>query len=140
MSGSLLYFDTSALVKLVRAEEIWGSDLLQYLQGIEGQIISSALARTELLRATFGDPAETTVAERLIEDTELVAVTTSILDRAGRLAPVHLRSLDAIHTATVLSLGTDICALVTYDDRMIGAAGSLGLEVRAPGRLVEPAR
>jgi uncharacterized protein len=134
MSGSLLYLDTSALVKLVRSGEIWGSDLLHYIGETRGPIISSALARTELLRATFGDPAETAVAEKVIEDMELVAITTSILDRAGRLAPADLRSLDAIHTATVLSLSTDVRALITYDDRMIGAAQALGLAVCTPGR------
>lgn len=65
---------------------------------------------------------------------ELVAITTSFLDRAGRLAPAHLRSLDAIPTATAFSLSTDVSALITYDDRIIGAAQALGLSVHVPGR------
>ncbi|MFZ0217959.1 MAG: type II toxin-antitoxin system VapC family toxin [Candidatus Dormiibacterota bacterium] len=136
MNGSLRYLDTSALVKLVRTGEIWGADLLRHLRASHEVIISSALARTELLRATFGDSAETAVAEKVIEDVELVAITTSILDRAGRLAPAQERSLDAIHLATALSLSADVSELITYHDRMIGSGRTLGLPVQAPGRRV----
>jgi uncharacterized protein len=69
-------------------------------------------------------------AERIVDN----AVTTTILDRAGRLGPASLRSLDAIHTATALSLGSDLHALIAYDDRMIQAARALGLPVPSPGR------
>jgi len=37
---------------------------------------------------------------------------------AATLAPVTLRTLDAIYLATALSLGPDVSRLVTYDDRL----------------------
>lgn len=46
-----------------------------------------------------------------------------------------MRSLDAIHLAAALSLGTEIHAVVTYDARMISTAHGLGLPRR---RLAEP--
>lgn len=134
MSGSVDYLDTSALVKLIRQEEAWGSDLLAHLAAAGGPLVSSVLARAELLRVAFGNPDEVAQAERIVEDLELVAMTTAILDRAGRLSPASLRSLDAIHTATALSLGSDLHALVAYDDRMIQAARAMGLPVLSPGR------
>ncbi|MBO0704849.1 MAG: type II toxin-antitoxin system VapC family toxin [Candidatus Dormibacteraeota bacterium] len=134
MSGSVDYLDTSALVKLIRQEEAWGSDLLAHLAAAGGPLVSSVLARAELLRVAFENPDEVAQAERIVEDLELVAMTTAILDRAGRLSPASLRSLDAIHTATALSLGSDLHALVAYDDRMIQAARAMGLPVLSPGR------
>jgi len=48
------------------------------------------------------------------------------------LAPVELRSLDAIHLATAQQLGTDLTAVVTYDERMAAAAVILGWRVAQP--------
>jgi uncharacterized protein len=48
----------------------------------------------------------------------------------GRLPGVRLRSLDALHLATVIRIGVD--AVVTYDSRMADPARSLGLAVLAP--------
>jgi uncharacterized protein len=46
--------------------------------------------------------------------------------------PVELRSLDSIHVATAQQLGGELEGLVTYDDRMIEAAGRLGQRVASP--------
>lgn len=59
------------------------------------------------------------------------AVTADIVRRAVGIEH-HVRSLDAIHLATALHLGSSLRAFVTYD-RMLGAvAGRLGLPVVAP--------
>ena len=55
-----------------------------------------------------------------------------ILDAASELNPVELRSLDALHLATVLSLGEDIERFYCYDERLAGAAQALGVEVAQP--------
>jgi hypothetical protein len=51
---------------------------------------------------------------------------------AGVLAPGALRTLDAIHVATALAIGDDLAEIVTYDERMVEAARSLGLPTIAP--------
>jgi predicted nucleic acid-binding protein len=48
------------------------------------------------------------------------------------LEPRTLRSLDAIHLASALSLGADLGSIVTYDSNMATAAAGYGLEVLAP--------
>ena len=63
----------------------------------------------------------------------LIRLSPDLLDRAGDLDPLELRSLDAIHLAAAESLGHDLGALVTYDQQMAGAARELGLPVVAPG-------
>jgi predicted nucleic acid-binding protein len=55
-----------------------------------------------------------------------------ILVAAAALDPVALRSLDAIHLATALSLRPETEALVSYDDRLNTAAQAFGLQVLTP--------
>jgi hypothetical protein len=59
----------------------------------------------------------------------------TLLDRAGALLPAaRLRSRDAIHLVSALVLGTELTALVSYDDRRTDAARTLGLPVIGPGQ------
>jgi uncharacterized protein len=50
------------------------------------------------------------------------------------LKPVSLRSLDAIHLATALSLGREIAGVVAYDERLLEAAVHARLRIWSPGR------
>jgi predicted nucleic acid-binding protein len=48
------------------------------------------------------------------------------------LPPAELRSLDAIHLATVAQLRASIARIVTYDERMVVAADAAGFAVASP--------
>jgi predicted nucleic acid-binding protein len=125
------YVDSSAIVKLV-VREPESAALLRYLRR-RGPLVSSALARTEVLRALLplGRPA----VERgrsVLARIDLVRVNDRVLDAAGALLPVHVRSLDAIHLATAQQLGVDLARIVTYDGRMAVAARTLGFLVVSP--------
>jgi hypothetical protein len=63
---------------------------------------------------------------------DLLRVNDRVLEAAGLLLPLALRSLDAIHLATARELGDELGSLVTYDDRMAAAARALGHRVAAP--------
>jgi uncharacterized protein len=54
------------------------------------------------------------------------------LRRAGIFLPTQLRSLDAIHLATALSLDPVVEEFACYDERLADAAASSGLSVIAP--------
>jgi predicted nucleic acid-binding protein len=125
------YLDSSAIVKLaIREPE--SEALRRYLRR-RRPLLSSALARTEVLRALLGggQPA-LTAGRRVLSHIDLVRVNDHVLDLAGSLLPIELRSLDSIHLATARRLGDDLGALVTYDERMAAAATSLGFKVSAP--------
>ena len=127
-----IYLDSSAIVKLaVREPET--DALLVYLR-TKPVRVSSALAKVEVLRAllAIGTEAQRR-GEVALEVIELIAITDSVLEGAGRLFPAGLRSLDAIHLATAASLDSDLETLVTYDKRMLEAASNLGMQVVAPG-------
>jgi len=129
--AAVTYLDSSAIVKLVIAEPESGA-LRRYLRR-RRPLISSALARTEVLRAVL---AEGDQGVRRARDTltrlDLVRLNDRVLDAAGALLPAELRSLDAIHLATARELGSDLAHVVTYDDRMLNAARMLGLPTATP--------
>lgn len=125
------YLDSSAIVKLLVLEA--GTEGLQRAIRGWGPLVSSALARTEVhraaLRAGVQDAGRST---SVLQAIGLVAVTDAVLTRAGTMRPAALRSLDAIHLATAMSLGADLQHLCTYDVRMASAAEGAGLLVVAP--------
>ncbi|MGH7861979.1 MAG: type II toxin-antitoxin system VapC family toxin, partial [Candidatus Dormibacteraceae bacterium] len=63
---------------------------------------------------------------------ELIRVSDRILFEAGSLLPAELRSLEAIHLATMRQLGASLRRLLTYDSRMAAAATELGIATIAP--------
>jgi predicted nucleic acid-binding protein len=129
-----VYLDSSALVKLVVLEPE-SAALRQFLR-IHASRMSSALAEVEvpraLGRAGYGR-AERRRATEILARIALVDVDRRILRAAAALAPPSLRSLDAIHLATALSLGLDLAGIVTYDQRLSEAAIGADLDVWAPG-------
>jgi predicted nucleic acid-binding protein len=125
------YLDSSAIVKLaVRERESFA--LRRYLRRRQ-PLVSSALARTEVLRALLPAGEEALARGRdVLQRLDLVRVSDGILNAAGVLRPDVLRSLDAIHLATARLLGRDVRTIVTYDDRMIAPARELGFRVVQP--------
>ncbi len=96
-------------------------------------MVSSALARTEVLRALLFE-GEIGVARgrEALARVDIVRVNDRVLNAAGALLPADLRSLDAIHLATAQQLGRDLGQMVTYDERMIDAARQLGIKSASP--------
>jgi predicted nucleic acid-binding protein len=129
-----LYLDSSALVKLVRRES--ESVALRHFLGRfpdDGRATSS-LARVEVVRSVaFAGRRALSQANRLLGRLIYIDLDRAVLDDAATLLPATpLRSLDAIHIASARVLGTDLRAIVTYDQRMRDAATALGLAVEAP--------
>ncbi len=130
-AGELTYLDSSALVKLV-LEERETTSLLTFLAGRHTHV-SSVLAYVEVSRAARR--ATESAAERtsdVLELVNLIELDRAILDGACAVEPEGVRTLDAIHLATALSLGETLDAFVTYDLRQAGAAAGVGLDVVTP--------
>ncbi len=127
----MLYLDASAIVKLfVREPE---TPSLVAAIAVDPEVVSSALAWTEVVRAARRARVRVARAEVVLERIGLVPVDEGIIRAAAELRPPTLRTLDAIHLATALSLREDLAALVTYDERLAEAGAAAGLRVFAPG-------
>jgi predicted nucleic acid-binding protein len=125
------YIDSSAIVKLVVAEPE-SAALRRYLRR-RRPLVTSALARTEVARALL--PLGTTAVRRgldVLSRLEMLRLSDRILADAGAILPAELRTLDAIHLATMRQLGVSLSRVVTYDGRLSSAAAGLGFTVVAP--------
>lgn len=130
-----VYLDASALVKLVITEPET-EPLREYLSGLsEGWLLlSSRITEVELRRVASRQdeqPADATVAQ-VLANASLIELDASIARAAGSISPPSLRSLDAIHLASALSILDALDALVTYDVRLADAARAASLPVVAP--------
>lgn len=125
------YLDSSAILKTIFEEK----ERLELLRVLTTQSTSSRLARVEV-RRTVARLAPTKVVEvnQELEKINFAPISDAILLAAENLSPdITLRTLDAIHIATVMSLEGSIKGLITYDKQMIVNAKKLGIKVISPG-------
>jgi uncharacterized protein len=126
------YLDASALVKLIVVEA--GSDKLAAWIMDRPTLVTSRLGIIETWRAALRMPAiDRGLMARTLAPVVVIELSPSTADAAGRVAPVHLRTVDAIHLASALAIGPELDAFVTYDSRLAEAAVEAGLAVVAPG-------
>ena len=127
------YLDTSAFLKLIVAEK-HSKALRTWADRYDQSLVSSNLLQIESLRAARRLGPEVLLSTReMLRAVHLISLTSDICESAAELDPAITRSLDAAHLATALHLGSDLEAVVTYDERMSEAAAHLGVRVLAPG-------
>jgi uncharacterized protein len=138
----VIYLDSSALYKLIRAEAESAALAAFIADQASMRWFTSELARAEVARTVrrlnqnLDDPgllrSELDQAERLWAYIDLVPVNTSVLTASGAVEFPLLRTLDAIHLATASGVRTSVSAFVTYDKRLAAAAQDAGLPVTTP--------
>lgn len=127
--NKIAYVDASAMAKLVLEEPESPAMLRWYAES--DQLISSRIGVIETRRATMRHVFDPAQLEIVLASITVVEIDAAIAQRAARVGPLGLRTLDAIHLATALAAG-DLSAFVTYDDRLADAARMLGLPVVRP--------
>jgi predicted nucleic acid-binding protein len=126
----LAYVDASAFVKLFLLEP--ESEALSVAVD-PWQLASSALLEVEALRAVRRRrPGNETAVRALLRIVEMIEIDAGIRRAAGDLTDPGLRTLDAIHLATALSLGEHCGAFFAYNDRLVAAARAHGLTATVP--------
>jgi predicted nucleic acid-binding protein len=125
------YLDSSAILKLLIAEKESAA-----LTGfINFTIKSSVLTRVEIIRTLHKiAPENTTDAKVILAGIDVTPLNSTVLNIAENFnSSITLRSLDAIHVATVLFLEKTVEGLITYDKQMIANAKLLGIKTISPG-------
>jgi predicted nucleic acid-binding protein len=126
------YADASALVKL-GIHETESDALIESLNDVE-YVLTSVIGQVEFERAIRRrDPstAERRI-ERVLAGIDVIPMDPEVVALAGAVHPADVRSLDAIHLATMLALKKDVDVAYIYDARLADAARAHGFEVRAP--------
>jgi len=127
---TVAYVDASALVKLALDEPDAAVMRDWYLEN--ERVVCSRVGIIETHRAAGlreHDPAH---LRAILESVEVVELGPAPAARAESIGPRGLKTLDAIHLATALSIGAEIDAFMTYDDRLAEAARIAGLPVVRP--------
>jgi predicted nucleic acid-binding protein len=124
------YLDASAFFKLVLPEA--ESQALRSALSTQ-RWISSALLEVEVVLAVRRrEPSGVDAARRVLAGVELIDIDPYVRRVAADLGDPPLRSLDAIHLATALSLEDHVGTVITYDQRLAAAAQAHGLPVTVP--------
>ena len=125
------YLDSSAILKTIFDEQE-RPDLLRFLNS---QSTSSRLSKIEVRRTVARlVPTKTAEVNLELDKINFLPISNPILMAAENFSSeITLRTLDAIHIATVMSLEGSIEGLITYDKQMIANAKLLGIKVISPG-------
>lgn len=124
------YLETSTFLKLVVDEAESEAMRLWFHEG--NDCWSSHLLSTEAFRAAARLRVSSDAARRVLDAVSLVLPAESTFREAGPIAPTALRSLDALHVASALEMGTDLEAIVTHDPRVIECANAAGSRFLTP--------
>jgi predicted nucleic acid-binding protein len=127
---TVAYVDASALVKLV-IDELESPAMFRWYVESE-RLATSVIGIIETRRAANRRGHDAAQLESVFRSLVILEVDEIVAAGASRMSPVASRTLDAIHLATAMALGTEIGAFVTYDDRLAEAARSVGLPVIRP--------
>ncbi|RIK08323.1 MAG: VapC toxin family PIN domain ribonuclease [Acidobacteria bacterium] len=126
------YIDTSLFVKLV-VREAHSAAARRWAERHDQWLFSSDLLITEAFRTarrhSQGAVSETRSRLGVLA---MIAVTTDIFERAAELDSKILRSVDALHIAAALTIGDELEAIATYDERMSESARLHGIPVVTP--------
>jgi predicted nucleic acid-binding protein len=130
---SVIYLDTSALVKLV-VDEPESAALARWLDERPGDVLcSSVVSRVELIRAARRrGPQTVPAAVAVLAELALVPLDPPVLEVAAELGPSGLRTLDALHLASAATLGSDAIHFVAYDGRLLEGAELIGIPSVSP--------
>ena len=135
----MIYFDTSALLKLAH-EEPETDALLEWLKARTGEFhVSSVIIEVEATRALRrSDPTALAALPGLFAKIGRIELDQTIRATAGAFERPGLRSLDAVHLATAQIMnansGIPLTAFVSYDRRLSEAAEAVGFVTVSPGQ------
>jgi predicted nucleic acid-binding protein len=123
------YVDASALVKLTLMERE-SAAAQAFIDQID-EVVTSRVGFVETRRAVARTVGTDEAAEVPLAAVGAIEFDAAMAATAAVLQPGNLRTLDAIHLATALSL-YHLDVFVTYDVRLADAARALGLPVATP--------
>lgn len=125
----MIYLDTSVALAQLLAEDCVPSPELW-----DGELVSSRLLEYEIwtrlhARGIGGSHGE--LARRLIGRVALLELLPAVLTRALEPFPTAVRTLDALHLASLdfLRQQGQAVRLASYDDRMLKAAAAMSVDV-----------
>ena len=129
----MIYLDSAAVVKLAHAEAESAALRAWLDERAETGWASSVLVEIESFRALARyAPEAVTRLHPVLDQIDLIDLSPRIRILAQTVRPVTVRSLDAVHMGSALSIRRSLTSFVTYDKRLLDAAIGAGLPAESP--------
>lgn len=141
---ALIFFDTSALVKLLLDEP--GTPLVEELWDTGDSVLASRLAYPEVRSALAAAARNHDIDADCLDEAEKtwdeywaairpVELTSTVAQHAGKLTRLHsLKGADAVHLASALAIDDPDLVIAVWDRRLHTAAQATGTPI-APATL-----
>jgi len=125
------YIDSSAILKLLISEK----ESIALAAFLDAPVKTSVISRVEVICSLNRiSPEKIAEGQAALSRFEMTPVSSPILMLAENFpVSITLKSLDAIHVATVIFLNKSVKGVITYDKQMIKNAKELGIKVVSPG-------
>lgn len=120
----MIYLDTSAAAKAIIEEP--ESEAIRKLFADGAPFVSSKLLAVELHSVADRRVIDSADADDLLDRVALVSLDAEVMDRAITMHS-GLRTLDALHLATAIHVGTAITGILTFDNELAAAAERHGI-------------
>ena len=125
------YLDSSVAVRIVFGHSASAAAWFDTATGDPAvSVISSRLLRTELTRALRREGLPVQRRDALLDYVGMLPVSDALLAEAEAITS-HIKTLDAIHLASVIRSGLD-ATVVSHDATMLSVAGELGYAALDP--------
>ena len=134
---TLVYLDSSAALKLILREDD-SNPLQRFIQGENPwqqalRLVGSDLVRVETMRACArSHPQGAAKASELMRAISLVRISPAHIALGATHPPPELRTLDALHLVTALTLTPELVGMITYDERLRESANAAGIKTFSP--------
>jgi predicted nucleic acid-binding protein len=119
------YLDASVALRVLFGHS---ESAAAWLDGVnaspESSVVSSRILRTEITRVLRRESVPVSLRDRLLDYVGTVPISDAVLAEAEAIVP-HLKALDAIHLASVITTGID-AVIVTHDKTMKAVADLIG--------------
>ena len=134
---TLVYLDSSAALKLILRENS-SNPLQRFIQGENPwqqalRLVGSDLVRVETIReCARSHPQGAAKASELLSAISLVRISPAHIAVSATHPPPELRTLDALHLVTALTLTPELVGMITYDERLRESANAAGIKTFSP--------
>ena len=123
--------DASVALRVVLGHSPAAATWIDAINGDPDQgIIASRLLKTEITRVVRREGLPVSRRDELLDYVQLIPISDAVLAQAEAIVP-HIKSLDAIHLASLIHTGID-ATVATHDATMARVAELLGYPVIDP--------
>ncbi|WP_210414869.1 type II toxin-antitoxin system VapC family toxin [Microlunatus elymi] len=125
------YLDSSVAVRILLGHSPEAAEWFDLTTASTDRIVSSRILRTEVTRVLRREDLPVADRDRILDHIDIIPIDHAVLTEAESIVP-NIKTLDAIHLASVVRSGLEDVVIVTHDRAMAHVAEQLGYRIHDP--------